>query len=175
MIKSYSQGFTLIELLVVIAIIGIFSSIVLAALNTARGKGSNATIKADINNIRSVAEFYYEDTTANGGQGSYFGICTNAGLNANSAKFMNGVNAAHSASGAGGGVITNAITSQNINTTNCHSAVAGGGWVVSVPLKTPETVGATTYNYWCADSTGFAGGRINLLAGGANVITCPGA
>lgn len=36
--RSDPKGFTLIELLVVIAIIGIFSSVVLASLNTAKCK-----------------------------------------------------------------------------------------------------------------------------------------
>jgi len=57
------KGFTLIELLVVIAIIGILSSVVLASLNTARDKGTDAAIKGELANVRSQAVIYH-DTNA---------------------------------------------------------------------------------------------------------------
>ncbi|MBX2866614.1 type II secretion system GspH family protein, partial [Candidatus Kaiserbacteria bacterium] len=62
-----------IELLVVIAIIGILASVVLASLNSARAKGSDAAIKANLNNARAQAELYYHD---NGG--TYSGVCSSS-------------------------------------------------------------------------------------------------
>jgi len=56
-----SRGFTLIELLVVIAIIGLLSSVVLASLNSARGKGRDARRKADLQQIRNALELYASD------------------------------------------------------------------------------------------------------------------
>ncbi|MCX6754758.1 MAG: type II secretion system protein [Candidatus Nomurabacteria bacterium] len=63
MINKKNQGFTLIELLVVIAIIGILSSVILAALNSARAKARDARRMRDINEINNAVALY---VSANG-------------------------------------------------------------------------------------------------------------
>jgi len=59
--SDLSRGFTLVELLVVIAIIGILSTLLLLQLNIARQKARDAKRVADINQIRSAMELYYDD------------------------------------------------------------------------------------------------------------------
>ena len=125
------RGFTLIELLVVIAIIGILSSVVLASLNTARGKGSDAAIKSNLANIRAQAEILYDSN------GNYTGICTNTNVLAQ-------LNAA--ASAAGVSTSTTAATAGAINMAVCHDSA--GAWAANSPLK------QTPANSWCVDSTG---------------------
>ena len=126
-------GFTLIELLVVIAIIGILTSVVLASLNSARDKGGDAAVKANLSNLRSQAALYYEDN------GNTFGpntgtSCTTTGSVFADTRVAAQLGAAVTASGGG------------------SSATCANGttlWVVSVPLRDKTKA-------WCVDSSGIA-------------------
>ncbi len=141
MYKKFKKGFTLIELLVVIAIIGILSSIVLASLNSARDKGGNAAVKADLNGIRSQAEIVYDN-----GDNTYAAVCANANV----------IAAVTGAIGAGGDSGTVA--------TRCNNSATA--WAANAKLKTAEG----TSNYWCVDSSGKGKGEASEL-GGATVCS----
>ena len=142
-----NKGFTLIELLVVIAIIGILSSVVLASLNTARAKGSDAAIKSSLSNMRAQAEILYDDASCYTADATSPYNCTFAVFAAatctggaadniwKDAKIAAALLAAGNASNGGG-----------IGQASCVSTTAA--WAVSTPLKTVAT------NSWCVDSTG---------------------
>ena len=70
--KNNSKGFTLVELLVVIAIIGILATLVLLQLGVARAKARDAKRIADISQIRTAEELYYDD---NGGTYTVGPLC----------------------------------------------------------------------------------------------------
>ncbi len=59
--KTKKQGFTLIELLVVIAIIGILATLAVVALQNARKNARDAKRIADIKQIQTALELYYND------------------------------------------------------------------------------------------------------------------
>lgn len=145
-----SAGFTLIELLVVIAIIGILSAVVLAALNTARSKGNDAAIKSDLDAVRTQSAIYYND---NGNYG------TNA-TDESSCAATDNLFADPTVVTATGKVSEN----NNGGTLECNVAANGAAFAIDAALVSAGT------NYWCVDSTGFAGTTTAAL--GADTV-CP--
>ena len=57
------KGFTLIELLVVIAIIGLLSTLAVVALNSARQKARDAKRVADVKQIQTALELYFNSSS----------------------------------------------------------------------------------------------------------------
>ena len=72
--KNAPKAFTLIELLVVIAIIGLLSSVVLASLSGARESARDTRRKADLSQLRTAFNLYYNKFGTYIGEGSGCGI-----------------------------------------------------------------------------------------------------
>jgi prepilin-type N-terminal cleavage/methylation domain-containing protein len=128
---SKKKGFTLIELLVVIAIIGILSSVVLASLNSARNKGSDAAVKSNLNGTRAQAELSYDNNS-----NSYANVCTDANI-------VQAMNAAKTAGGAAS-INTTLATAGSATAVTCHASSTA--WAIEAPLKTT--------GFACVDSNG---------------------
>jgi prepilin-type N-terminal cleavage/methylation domain-containing protein len=138
--KNY-RGFTLTELLVVIGVIGILSAIVLTALNTSRGKGSDATVKQNLVGPREQAELFYY---VNGN--SYANVCGTASVNG-----VKSINAqVQAAANAAGVSLDISGAAGDYSKASCHASAAG--WAAEVPLKN----GPPASPMFCTDSTGMA-------------------
>ncbi len=137
--RKYQKGFTLIELLVVIAIIGILSSVVLASLNSARQKGSDAAAKSGMDGFRAQAILFYDDNRQSYGSGD----CDDAGtVFASSTSMLNNI-------------------SSNATPNSMTCVASTSVYALSVTLKGGGN--------WCIDSNGAAtSSTINTTTGLCN-------
>jgi prepilin-type N-terminal cleavage/methylation domain-containing protein len=137
------KGFTLIELLVVIAIIGVLATVVVGAVNSARVKGADATVKSNLQALRVESELWYDSNSSYGTD--LTGSCPTAFVASSAPNFLAGSqpaqNAMLAAARAGGSSASTAAA------LTCRIGSTGTAWAVSAPLK-------TTGQHWCIDSSG---------------------
>ena len=136
------KGFTLIELLVVIAIIGILSSVVLASLNSARSKGANASVKANLANMRAEAALWYDSHSSD-----YSTFCTDP-------------------------VVASATSSAAVGASavSCYGTTTS--FAIVATFKSPDTsLPANNQGFFCVDGNGYAGGTSSASVN-SNFATC---
>lgn len=75
--KNKQSGFTLVEIMVVIAIIGMLTNLILTGLGVARSKGRDAKRKADLKQMQTALDLYYNTYNAypsTGGSTVFYGL-----------------------------------------------------------------------------------------------------
>ncbi len=139
--RGHLRGFTLIELLVVIAIIGILSAVVLASLNTARSKGSDASVKSALDTIRTQSNLFYDSNSNSYATSTVAAAATAAACSTAATMFV------------GDPTIAKAITSASSSmptggTITCAYTTGLAAWAVHASTANPAG------SEWCVDSTG---------------------
>jgi prepilin-type N-terminal cleavage/methylation domain-containing protein len=158
--KKLQKGFTLIELLVVIAIIGILSSVVLASLSSARTRGNDAAIQADLANMRAQAELFM---STNGNYGTATAVPVGV---------VDACDDANSIFASTTG-LRPALIGVVAKAGGASATVAGAGSKVACgmannPQTTWAVIASTSAGSWCVDSAGASKVSTAIIGGLCN-------
>ncbi len=144
--KTRVKGFTLIELLIVIAIIGILASVMIASLNTARDKGIDAKVRANLSGFKANGAIFYDDNS-----NAYLGFCTSASAIEAMSSATSTVSVTATLGGMGDG--------------ECLDSNAS--WAAWVNFREASTTA------WCVDSAGQAKTIAAQDSSAVDLLSCP--
>lgn len=133
------SGFTLIELLVTIAIIGVLAGVIMGSLKSAREKGADNAIKADLKSIPAQTEIF-----ASSNNFSFMHVCDQGYPESIYPMVLSAANKAH----------LDTVYVQN--TGDMSMAVCNytaRTWAVEIPLLIPDSSGNPLM--FCVDSKGY--------------------
>jgi prepilin-type N-terminal cleavage/methylation domain-containing protein len=141
-----AHGFTLIELLVTITIMGILASVVLSSLNSARDKGVDAKVRANLAGFSANSSIYFDDNN-----GTYLGFCS-------SPNILDSLNSATSS-------VASIATPGGMGDGECYDSNAA--WAAWVNMREASTTA------WCVDSEGKSTLMPAQDSSGVNLVACP--
>lgn len=165
------RGFTLIELLVVIAIIGVLSTVVIGAVNSARNRGADAAVASNLSNSRVSAEIYNDSVGGYAGvlAGAPANICTagTTGIHSHVLAALRVTIPAALATAVANAAPATATFATGARTAYCYSNAAT--WAAAAPIRSTNAAG---FQYHCVDSSGASriSAGVTLNANGA--LTC---
>lgn len=133
------RGFTLLELLVVIAVIAILATVVIMSYPSARGKGNDAGVKADLATIQVQAVQYF-------GIGNTYGVLNTGSIASCSTSGTVFNDTATTIDGPVQSAVASAQKSANGGSSQVYCRSNASSFVVAAKLSS----GA----YWCVDSKG---------------------
>jgi prepilin-type N-terminal cleavage/methylation domain-containing protein len=137
-----NRGFTLIELLVVVAIIGLLSSIVLAAVSTARVGANNAKFSEEMKSLVNALALYKSNNGNIPGQGAGWGLPNTTDGYINTTITTTGLD----------NTLSSLITDKDISKIPHYNTWVSGSLVAVLANTTYLTnnTGASPYNYSCS-------------------------
>lgn len=151
------KGFSLIELLVVVAIISILLAFIFPRVDQARIKAQDVAIKANLDSVKTSAEFFYNTYSGYGAMPANYGSSTCDAQFFSYGPIYNAIIASEKVTGSS----ALCIVADSVNL-----SVKANSWALSVPLRSDPQ------KSWCVDSHGYFDEAHASYDGPTNTALC---